>query len=447
MGNFLLKTCLLLLVVSTTSFANAQQSCRALITSEPTVAASVAVAPRTAAEPARRAAPRDAIEKFKVVDITASEKTALSRIVREHNIGEFADVAEMAAKLGAKIKEKAGEPAAKSNELAEISDKVYAQLERRIKKFFQDKNITRAADQMYNFSKSEMEQYIAEKNPSASDDAKKALVRELQKEYDGVRLDLMKAKYSFSEQIAKIEQFDISEYEPATSHPLINNQNTHVLVSLSEYPSFAMALARDMAPPRPYGPGGVVSFKEYRDCVAMNLWLFTLEGHDLKHIHFANAHPMAGAAMFRLTRSKNHLRYFLVAALYEGVDTVQYGFESALARHFSEQGMSLEQAMIHLASAPQAELREIAIKIGKNPDYGDSQLSDWKPSLIAADQLPSNATTPEKLEQDILKFFKKSLADLANPAINIYMRPELVDDGIMLPAGTHNKPGEEIHHY
>ncbi|MBY0453087.1 MAG: hypothetical protein K2P92_08630, partial [Bdellovibrionaceae bacterium] len=241
MGNFLLKTCLLLLVISTTSLANAQQSCRALFTGEQP-AAVVAAAPRAAADPVRRAAPRDAVEKFKVVDISAPEKTALNRIVREYNIGEYADVAEMAAKLGEKIKAKSGEPSIKSNELAEISDKVYAQLEKRIKKFFTDKGITRAEDQMYNFSKSEMEQYIAEKNPSASDDAKKALVRELQKEYDGVRLDLMKAKYSFSEQIAKIEQFDISEYEPVTSHALVNNRNTHVLVSLSEYPSFAMAL-------------------------------------------------------------------------------------------------------------------------------------------------------------------------------------------------------------
>lgn len=445
MGKFLLKICLLIAVVTTTSLAQAAPSCRALITQQAQISAEAA--PLTAAQSVQRAAPRDAVEKFKVVEISSVEKEALVSAVRQYRITEFSDVADLAVKVAEKVKAKNIEPVAKSNEVAVVSDKVYKQLQKRLVKFFADKGISRALDGLYNFDKSEMQQYIAEKNPQASDEVKKSKVTELQKEYDSIRLDLMKAKYSFAEQIAKIEQFDISEYRPVSNHSLLNRSGETTLVSLSEYPRFAMALARDVEPPRPYGEGGVVSFEEYRDCVAMNLWLFTLEGHDLKHIHFANAHPMATASLFRLTRSRNHLRYFLTAALFEGVDTVQYGFESAIARHFSEQGMSLEQAMIHLASAPQAELREIAIKIGKDPEYGDSELQDWRPSLIPADQLPRNAVAPEKLEEDIIKFFKKSLKDLANPEINPYMRPELINDGIVLPAGTYNKPGEEIHHW
>lgn len=250
------------------------------------------------------------------------------------------------------------------------------------------------------------------------------------------------AEFNISEAVAELESFKPEEFQAADIHPV--NNSTYTLVSLKEYPEFAMALAKRIAPPKRHGSGGVLSIGQYRDIVANNLWLYTLETHDLKHIHFANSHPMATANFFRSARSKNHLRFVLMAALYEAVDTVQYSHEVAISALFRNQGRYLEDAMVYLGAATQSELNSIASAIGISENSSFlSSLKSWVPSYPKKPL--ENSVPHDKLEKDIDDMIETSNKHLADPKINKYMKPELIPDGEEQPAGTSSKPGERLH--
>ena len=74
------------------------------------------------------------------------------------------------------------------------------------------------------------------------------------------------------------------------------------------------------------------------------------------------------------------------------------------------------------------------------------QLQDWAPRTVRARSRPANVTAPENFEADIHQFMEKSLQDLQNPEINLFMRPELIPEGVVVPEGMQQKPGEMIHH-
>jgi hypothetical protein len=426
-----------------TSSANATILCSNLI--ERLQSSGSVVSDRTSDNENLLPSSNQVVENFKKVKISSSEKSEILNLLKEYNIDNAVDIKTVSEVLGAKLSQKPGRAIKKSNEFSEISNKIYSVLEKRLNDFFASHEIVRDENMLYNFNKSDIKEFVIKKYSHLSENLKAEKVLLISSDYNRIKLDLMKAKFNFSEQVAKIESFKLSEYQTVTEHPMMSEGYT--LVSLKEYPAFAMTLAKNKKPPKKYGEGGVLSAQEYRDIISTNLWLFTLEGHDLKHIHFGNAHPMAAASLFRLTRSKNPLRYTLVAGMYEGVDTIQYSWESSLARHFSNKGFTLEQAMLHLATAPQSELMEIAKNIGlDDTTYGFRELKNWKPSRIVSDKFPKNAVAPEYYEADIVNFLKKSINDLRNPRKNIYMKPDLIPDGIQLPEGTSNKPGEDIHY-
>ena len=386
----------------------------------------------------------DKVNEFKKVKMSQIEKTQILKIVDAYGLESFSNTTVLAKSLADIISQRSLSDINKGQELAGLSSKIYEIFEDRLRKFFTANKIVRAENQLYNLDKNEVSDFVLSKYSKSSKEIQNLKINKILNEYNTVRLDLLKVKYNFAEQVSRLESFKISEYDKVTSHALTDPGYT--LVSLTEYPKFAMALATNTQPPKKYGTGGVLSVTDYRDILANNLWLFTLQGHDLKHIHYANAHPMATASIFRSARSKNHLRFILIAALYEGVDVVQYSYETAIAKHFSEMGYSLEHGLLHLATAKQSELTAIAEKIGIDSKYGNASLKDWKPSLLPKSILPDNAKTADKLEQDIIRFVNQSVKDLSDPKINIYMRPDLIPDGVKMPAGTSNKPGEDLHY-
>lgn len=288
------------------------------------------------------------IKKLQKVSFTALEKTQLAELIAQTGVTRFADHADLIKKLTAKIESEDLPPMEKSDKLAQVGLQIQDILEKRIETFFQKNGLTFAVESKFKLTSAEITAALKLANPAISEVELKLKSEKIEKEYAAIRLDLVKSRYGLSEKIAQLEAFKISEYEFVDSHAL--NNSGYTLISLTDYPDFAMSLAKKISPPRNYGSGGVVSLPEYRDVVSNNLWLFTLSGHDLKHIHFANSHPFAMGSIFRATRSKNYLRYFLMAASYEGVDTVQYGFETALARHFSAKGHTLEEALLFLTS-------------------------------------------------------------------------------------------------
>ncbi|MGZ3725688.1 MAG: hypothetical protein ACXWQQ_07800 [Pseudobdellovibrio sp.] len=387
-------------------------------------------------------AAKKAVENLKTIEFSTDEAKAIKTIVgRTVTVADIKNTNDFASALRAKIEAGAGDALAKGEKYSKIVEKITPILDKRVSDFLESKGISRSENQIFNVSKDDFINIVKEKNPDWSDAKVKTEAKALVSEYEDAKLEVLRAKFAFSENIVRLEEFKLSEYKTSNESSL--NTPGYVIVALNEYPEFAMALAKKKDPPRPYGSGGVLSYEAYRDIVSSNMWLFTLQGHDLKHIHFANSHPMATAALFRSTRSKNHLRYTLISGCYEGVDTVQYGWESAIARHFDSKGYSLEQAMLEIAIMPNDKLQALAQEVGITANHFDN----WKPTKVPKNVLPDNVNVASEYENDIIKFMAKSLSDLANPRINIYMRPELIPEGITLPDGTSMKPGEIIHHW
>jgi hypothetical protein len=387
------------------------------------------------------------VRKFQTVQLLHSETVLLKKMSAELGVHKFTDHLDLIEQLTEKIATGEGDSISKGQRLSELGLKIQTVLENRLNYFYKKFNLSYdKSTPLKPMTNEQMTEQIKNVQPKLSAAKIKEQVRLAQIEFASVKTELLKARYTLAENIAKLESFKLSEYEFVDTHAL--NAPGYTLVKLSEYPEFAMSLAKKTNPPKPYGTGGVVTLQEYRDVVSNNLWLFTLHGHDLKHIHFAYSHPLAAASLFRTTRSKNHLRYFLTAAVYEGVDTVQYYFESRLARHFDTLGYSLQEAMVFLASATQQQLVEITELIGVSIDHDQNlkSLREWKPRTLKNELMPEDFKKAAYFEKDIINFVAHSIEDLANPKINYYMRPELLRATQTAPAGTQMKPGDHIHY-
>jgi hypothetical protein len=162
------------------------------------------------------------------------------------------------------------------------------------------------------------------------------------------------------------------------------------------------------------GSLGVLSIGDIRDITSYNLWPMYLKEHDMRHIHYAFSHPMAIAAMFQTTRSKNSMRYVMMGGLYEGVDRIQYTHETALNKFFSEsiaaekvlginRNLDLEEAMLTLATASNKDLKAIAKGTGAEDQIKGfvEQLGDWKPKIVEGTDFQGKALSGLDFEQEI----------------------------------------------
>lgn len=161
------------------------------------------------------------------------------------------------------------------------------------------------------------------------------------------------------------------------------------------------------------GNNGILTIEDIRDVTSYSLWPMYLKTHDIKHIHFSLTHPMALAAMMGATRSKNHLRYVLVAGMYEGVDRIQYAHEKILAKYFGanlssaelfgiKRNMDLEEAMLTLSILPTHQLEKISelakVKLNQQPFTG---VENWLPKVTQDGSLKGLAVDGESFDQEI----------------------------------------------
>ncbi|MEZ4743342.1 MAG: hypothetical protein R3B45_13000 [Bdellovibrionota bacterium] len=132
--------------------------------------------------------------------------------------------------------------------------------------------------------------------------------------------------------------------------------------------------------PVPYG-GGVLSYKKIREMIALNTWPVDLKPHDMTHVHYYYGHPQAGATYFDAARSMNHKRYFILSGFFESVDTTQYAWESALARHFKEKNFTIEEASFYISRATDEQLDEIMTNntVANQFNSWMSEFKDWQP--------------------------------------------------------------------
>lgn len=433
----LFKTNILLIALAFSLNANAANFCATLFRNE-------RVPPTVAAETESLSVAERAVEKFKVVNLKPAEITAIKNLTTPLGVTAVStDVNQLSKNIIAKLPANLTDPVARSNKFAEVTQEVYKVMEKRLTDFFVENNLGSTDEvSLYNLKKETLAAKVKEKNPTLSEAKLKEVTEAKFLEYHESKLALLKSKYIFGEHIAKIEAFNISEYRQLDTNSL--STEGYVLLSHKEYPEYAMALAQRNSYPRNFGDGGVLSAEEYRDVVSSNMWLFTAEGHDDKHIHFAQSHPMASITFFRASRSKNHLRFSLVAGMQEGVDDFQYYWETKIAQYYDNRGFSLERAMLDIGSMTQAQLENLSEIVGQ--DGSDYEDIDWKPALVKKENIPANVPRPEDYEKSLVRFLHKALKDLRNNNINEYMRPDLFDEGsIVLPAGYYHKPLEEIH--
>ncbi len=161
--------------------------------------------------------------------------------------------------------------------------------------------------------------------------------------------------------------------------------------------------------------GGILSFTAYRDIVSHNMWPLYVE-HDMQHIHFAYGHGRGVSLVFRSARSYNHLRFVMMGAMYEGVDTVQFSHESGLARYFSEtMQMGLEDSLLWIAKSTVAGLKKVMMdaRIERDVNGYVSQLSSYRPSI--KEGYDGSGVTGAGLENELFDFIELSEAHSRDP--------------------------------
>ena len=181
----------------------------------------------------------------------------------------------------------------------------------------------------------------------------------------------------------RLEGFKKSEYE--IDQGFILAQGAKNEIRPSEYWEWVQSYISNTGKYKDSNPNrGVIGAAEYRDITSHNHWPVYLKDHDIRHIHYALSHPKAMAVLLTSMRSTNHKRSALLSAIFEGVDHVQFGYESRLAKYMSTQrGMTLEQAMLHIAKASNGELNRIIEEAKIKEDINDvvNELNGWKPKL------------------------------------------------------------------
>ena len=101
----------------------------------------------------------------------------------------------------------------------------------------------------------------------------------------------------------------------------------------------------------------------------------------------------------------------MLSSLFEGVDTVQYSHESAIANYFKSKSMTLEQSMITIAKAPKADLIKMAIESGVYNDLvyyiSHYNINNFKPS-IGGEIISSLGKNGRRLDQEIDQFLNEN---------------------------------------
>lgn len=148
----------------------------------------------------------------------------------------------------------------------------------------------------------------------------------------------------------------------------------------------------------------LLSSEQMRDLASHNLYPVIMKLHDMRHIHFAVGHPRAAAVYFASARSTYHRRYAMIAWLYEGVDRVKYQtpHEARLTRYIREKGMNLEEGMLYLGRASQAELEKIMAELDLESAFAKEFPQSWKPTIAIGEK--EAVTRPEELDRQIDRF-------------------------------------------
>jgi len=205
--------------------------------------------------------------------------------------------------------------------------------------------------------------------------------------------------FTFAKAILDIEAFKEHEYVQGQSIAMVDKQMKYVHAKdfLKMTKSYIDKTEEYESVPA-YGQG-ILTFKDIRDIEVYNLFPVELKGHDIRHVHFGSGHPLAVGVMWSSARSSVPERWLLMGALFEGVDTIQYGFETSLARLMHKKGFDQETAMIEMSRYTNAELKALISEIGMGGYV--PQFTDYKPSKVGI--YGPEGITGKGLEVELMK--------------------------------------------
>ena len=107
-----------------------------------------------------------------------------------------------------------------------------------------------------------------------------------------------------------------------------------------------------------------------------------------------------------------------MAAMYEAVDTVQYGYERSLSAYFRNKGMSLEQGLEYVATATDAQLQEVVRAAASDSGFtshADAVRDHMAPAISGTwDGLGVTGTGFEAEEDAFVNNMKRLKQDPAN---------------------------------
>lgn len=155
-------------------------------------------------------------------------------------------------------------------------------------------------------------------------------------------------------------------------------------------------------------------------------------GHDMTHVRYGLHHESYMPMLFGASRSKNHKRYVLLAALAEGVDRAQYSEERAICGYFKDKAMNLEESIAYVARATDEELEVILENMGgfESEIFRNlvSSYSGWKPMFSSKSPVEGfNGVDFEKQIDEMYLLFKKLHEDPEVKPFYDARKSEIVD--------------------
>jgi hypothetical protein len=192
--------------------------------------------------------------------------------------------------------------------------------------------------------------------------------------------------FTLADSVLRLEEWKSGEFVDSARHPL--STKSGLIVRPDEYMALVTSYVdkTDEYKNIQYSRD-LLDVKDLRQIAAQNLWPIFLYEHDIRHAHFALGHPRALAVYLRAARSRNNIRWVLVSAAYEAVDTLQYSHESRLIRYLRDRkGMDLEQGMVYLARCSKAELDRVIEEAGieNSMEEFTKPFKNWTPAKDAA---------------------------------------------------------------
>jgi hypothetical protein len=258
----------------------------------------------------------------------------------------------------------------------------------------------------------------------------------------------MQAMSSLAESISHFESYKVADSTASDTLAMVTKDTRFLrLQDMQPYiESYIKQDGGDYWTQIPDWGQGILDFKDIRDTASHNLWVLEYKGHDIRHAHFLLGHPYATNAYFRAARSKNADRYTIMAGLFEGVDTAQYGWESRITSHFDERGMTLEEAMLYVGTMPKAKIEELKSELGfasAYSDYGNAYqaYSSFTPRHHA--NFPREGVSGKGLNADLKEVMEYSYDLLRDPS-----KKWLTNYAVEPPkGGSRTTSDESIQHY